>query len=217
MNLRYCFFRVEEFLNGNRVIKQIDDIRKLLNNPFSEQSIADRENRLNKVLRQAVNNVPFYKKNITENININSFPVINKNIIRDQIDNFIVEGLRKEDLFRVVTSGSTGTPFSVYHDITKKERNKSDTIFFGNLAGFKVGMKLYYLKIWNQVNRKSKLTYFKQNIKAIDVTQLSDQKIEHLISEFSENKGEIAFLGYASALESIAEYALRKFPQVKMM
>jgi phenylacetate-CoA ligase len=218
MNFRYWFFRVQEFLNGNRVTKQIEDIRLLLSNPFSEQAISERENRLNKVLSQAVNCVPFYKsKNITGNIVINSFPVINKNIIRDQIDNFIVEGVRREDLLRVVTSGSTGTPFCVYHDITKKQRNKSDAIFFGNLAGFTIGIKLYYLKIWNQVNRKSRFTSLKQNINAIDVTQLSDQKIEKLITEFSENKGEKAFLGYASALESIAACAFRISPQVKFM
>jgi phenylacetate-CoA ligase len=62
------------------------------------------------------------------------------------------------------------------------------------------------LKIWTQVNRKSKFKAWAENIIPIDVTHLSDENIFKLLNNFKSNKRPKAFLGYASSLESICKF-----------
>jgi phenylacetate-CoA ligase len=93
-------------------------------NPESDESKSIITSRQKAILCHSTNRVPFYLKHLTnsKDLSLEDFPIINKNIIRDNIDEFISEGVNKSTLYRVVTSGSTGTPFSVYHD--KKKRKK---------------------------------------------------------------------------------------------
>jgi phenylacetate-CoA ligase len=109
-----------------------------------------------------------------------------------------------------VTSGSTGTPFEVYHDRRKKIRNSADTIVFSKLAGYEIGVKLYFVKIWNLVNQKSKLIAYLQNIKSIDITQISDTRIEYILDEMNKDASPKCILGYASAVESMASFIERR-------
>jgi len=211
INFRYWLFKAKDTCTGNNISDQINDIHKLVTYPFSEESVEIRKVRLDNLLNYALTKVSFYKSQNNINSNqIDCFPVVDKNLIRDHIEDFFSDGINKDNLFRVVTSGSTGTPFSVYHDKVKRLRNTCDTIYFGKLSGFKLGVKLYYLKIWNDVNRKSNFTNWKQNIRPIDVMHLSEHNMERLLYKFSSNSQPKAFLGYSSALESIAELAIRK-------
>lgn len=205
LNFRKIIFKLNDVLKGSHISNHIADIKKIVSNPESEESKLTIISRQKAILFHSAIKVPFYLKHVTNNekVTLEDFPVINKNIIRDNIDEFISEGIDKSSLFRVVTSGSTGTPFSVYHDTKKKQRNSADTIYFGSLAGFEIGTKLNYLKIWTQVNKKSKLKAWAENIVPIDVTQLSDKNISILVDNFNKVSTKQAFLGYASALESI--------------
>jgi phenylacetate-CoA ligase len=208
INFRKILFYINDAIKGSTIKNHINDIRSIVSNPESEKSKNDRLKREKEILEYAINNVSFYRKNVGNKTEVSllEFPVINKNIIRDNIDEFLSEGIDKSSLFRVVTSGSTGTPFSVYHDKKKKERNSADTIYFASLAGFEIGTRLNYLKIWTKVNKKSKLKAWAENIVPIDVTQLSDKNISILIDNFNKVSTKQAFLGYSSALESICRY-----------
>jgi phenylacetate-CoA ligase len=189
-------------------MKEIVDISTIVANPelpVSKEKILLRKEAL---LKHALINVSFYRNNIKASgaVSLSNFPVIDKNIIRDHINEFIAEGRASEKLHKVVTSGSTGTPFFVYQDAKKKLRNTADTIHFSKLAGFELGTQLFYLKIWNSVNRKGKLKSLIENIIPIDVTDLSDKSIQELVRQFTSDNRPKAFLGYASSLESICRY-----------
>lgn len=205
INFRKIFFKINDVLKGSHITNHISDIRSIVSNPESDASKSIRLKREKDILCYSIIRVPYYLKHVEKDkdVNLEDFPVINKNIIRDNIDEFIAEGIDKSSLFRVVTSGSTGTPFSVYHDKKKKQRNSADTIYFASLAGFEIGTRLNYLKIWTQVNKKSKFKAWAENIVPIDVTQLSDKNISILVDNFNKVSSKQAFIGYASALESI--------------
>src|SRR5690606_11182035 len=133
----------------------------------------------------------------------------------DNLDQFLAEGQQVEKLTRAVTSGSTGTPFYIYQDSNKKKRNTADTVYFGRMAGYSIGEKLNYLKIWTKVNRKSNFKSWAENINPIDVTRLSDNEIKSLVAQISKDQSRKAFLGYASALESIVNYLEKHDPKVR--
>jgi len=215
LNSRKLFFYLIDWIKGSNIKTQIKEISFIVTNPEAVESKRIRKVQEMKLLAHASQNVSFYKNivNSQNRISLEKFPIINKNIIRENIDNFIAEGIDKNLLFKVVTSGSTGTPFSVYHDLNKKNRNSADTIFFGKLAGFEIGNQLNYLKIWTVVNKKRRLKALAENIEAIDVTELSDKYIEDLVRRLNTNRKK-SFLGYASALESIAIYMNKCMPDL---
>lgn len=213
MNFRKIIFYINDAIRGGIISKHLEDIDCIVKAPFSITSKSKTEHRKNELFHHAVNNVAFYRNNLADKkLTLDSFPIINKNIIRNSIDEFITDGVDKNSLFRLVTSGSTGTPFSVFQDLKKKSRNTADTIYFGKLAGFEIGIRLNYLKIWTSVNKKTNIQAWLENIEPIDVTQLSDLEIQKLVSKFKKYSTPIAFLGYSSALESICNFLERNEP-----
>lgn len=217
INLRKVIFYLKDSINGGLIAKHIKDLNFILSDIQFEASKNKIDARRRELLQHALKNVPYYKNNMATNkiIVLESFPVINKNIVRDNVKDFISLGYDVKMLSKAVTSGSTGTPFFVYHDANKKARNTADTIYFGEQAGFTIGTNLNYLKIWTKVNKKNKFSALAENILPIDVTQLSDENIEKLVVSINQNKFKKAFLGYASALESIVNYLEKNKPEFR--
>ena len=218
MNFRKFIFYLNDRIRGGVISKHLKDINYILKDPLAVDSQNKIEFKKEKLIQHTIKNVPYYKRNGLEitYVNLDSFPVINKNIIRDNFDDFISDGYEVGKLNRVVTSGSTGTPFGVYHDRVKKARNSADTIHFGTLAGYTIGNQLSYLKVWTKVNRKSGIKAWLENILSIDVTQMSDNEIRKLVLIFKSEKNKKAFLGYSSALESICRYLDKNEPDTRI-
>lgn len=61
-------------------------------------------------------------KNIRVIVVLSDFPVINKLVIKNNAEDFTIVKPKGDKLFKVSTSGSTGTPFSIYQ--TKRKKNK---------------------------------------------------------------------------------------------
>jgi phenylacetate-CoA ligase len=190
INFRKAIFNLKDSINGGSIANHIKDLNFILSDTQSEASKNKIDARRRELLQYALNNVPYYKNKISPSrvVVLESFPVINKNIIRDNVTDFTALGYDIKTLSKAVTSGSTGTPFFVYHDANKKARNTADTIYFGDRAGFTIGTNLYYLKIWTAVNKKNKFSALAENVAPIDVTQLSDENIEKLVVSINQNK-----------------------------
>lgn len=200
--IRNLLFWVVDFFKGSKVAKHYREIKKTVNNYPVTKDIA--EKKLEAILNHSADTTSYYKQ--YKNLGIRDFPVINKNIIRENESLFISSSFDKSNLSRVVTSGSTGTPFCVYHDAGKRLRNTADTIYFAKLAGYELGQRLYYFKIWNDINKKSKLNAWTQNIEACNVLELSDDAIRKLIAKLNSDSSTIGFLGYASAFDAICRF-----------
>jgi len=199
----YAFWTVD-FLKGSPVKKHLRNIERIVNFPENQKEKGQHLKRLSDLLTFASANVPFYAD--TTPTGIKDFPVVNKNIIRNQTKQFLAKDADTKGLFKVVTSGSTGTPFCVYHDKNKKLRNTADTFYFANRAGFSLGEKLIYFKIWTSVNKKSGLASWMQNVEMYDVMDLSDEKIVTMIKTLEKDSSNKGILSYASALEAMCRY-----------
>jgi phenylacetate-CoA ligase len=200
--IRNVLFWTLDFLNRGKVSKHFKAISHVINNYPGSKDIV--EKRLAEILKHASDTTSFYK-NYTGAAFID-YPVIDKNIIRQNESEFISSSFDVKTLSKAVTSGSTGTPFSVYHNINKKLRNTADTIYFAKSAGFELGQKLYYFKVWNGINKKSKFDEWSQNVIACNVFELSDEAIEKILKKVNTDKSNIGFLAYASAFDAICRY-----------
>jgi phenylacetate-CoA ligase len=185
-------------MQGSPLRNDLLDIRNKL-------SSGQHTDKLERLLKHATLTTTFYER-FAGQTSINAFPVIDKNLIRENLNSFISKKATIGELIPVVTSGSTGTPFKVFHNKRKKIRNSADTIYFSGLTGFEVGQKLMYLKIWAKEKMASPFAYWKQNLVPIDVIHLSDQQIEQMIAQMEKRSSVHGILGYVSALELVCRY-----------
>ncbi|WP_344786540.1 CoF synthetase [Postechiella marina] len=153
----------------------------------------------------SIEHITFYK---TYNAakRLEDFPVINKNIINANYNHFISKTPHNEGTRIVSTSGSTGTPLKIIQNKNKILRNTADTIYFSELAGYKVGYKLLFLRHWNPIYRKSKLINWLQNTTPIEVVNMNDNDINNLLKAIEKDKSKKAWLGFPSGFEQICKY-----------
>lgn len=201
--MRNKFFWIIDTLKGGEIANHLDDLNKIVANYKDDRNNLEINKRLNKILNHAINTVPFYKSLHKESIN--EFPIIDKNKIRNNIDSFISNKYSLDDLIPAITSGSTGTPFKVYQDKGKKKRNIADTVYFAEKAGYKIGDKLFYFKIWSNNNKKNILQKNIQNVVPIDVLNL-EEKSEAILKKLNKRQDSgISLLGYVSAFETLCK------------
>jgi phenylacetate-CoA ligase len=192
-------FWLYDRLKGSIVKNHLRDVSEILAGP-DENAKSKIKDRLLSILDHAKDSTAYYA-NLKDSKELQDFPVINKNIIRENYNQFISNNFDREKLKPAVTSGSTGTPFKVLHDRNKVLRNTADTLYFSSRAGYELGQRLYYLKIWNKTNRKSRLSLFMQNIVPVDVTDQSDIFLEDFAEHINNDKAPKSLLGYSSAFE----------------
>ena len=204
MNLRNTLFWCADYLKGSSIKKKLSIIKESFN--YNEMKFDVKklniDLQLQELLDFAVNNTKYYEG---KQPRLHEFAILNKQIIRDNINSFLKIGLDKNTLISQVTSGSTGYPFTVYWGAFKKSQNTADTIFFNELAGYKVGQKLFYSKIWNEINNKSFFRRFAENVVQVDVRNSTPKFWSSLIKELTNLKKPAFILSYASALEELAK------------
>ena len=210
--LRNKVFWWSDYLKGNKITFHYNDIKSILDDYSLPSSKNKSANNLKKLIKHAVSTVSFYKEN--GGMVIEEFPVINKNIIRENINNFKSSEYVGKPFVSMTTSGSTGTPFTVLQDINKKNRNLADTLYFAEKGGYHIGEKLGYLKIWSSSNKKAKKQLVMQNIIPVDVLNLDDDAVKEFLDGILKDKATFNMLGYSSAYDVICDYMDRKnYPQ----
>ncbi|MBL0356313.1 MAG: phenylacetate--CoA ligase family protein [Chitinophagaceae bacterium] len=201
-------FWIQDAMKGSPVRRHYADIAMLLE---SNIDVTDRikQQKLAALLKHATATTPFYQQ-YNGQVTLHHFPVINKTLIRENFEAFSSSAFTKEQQVPTVTSGSTGTPFKVLHHADKKKRNSADTMYFAQRAGYTVGDRLLYMKIWSANNKKARLQGWMQNMVPVDVITFNDAAIEKLLKQMESDDSTFAFLGYSSALELICRYLDKK-------
>jgi len=199
MNFRGYLFKIFQFFAGREILKDY----KRIKDHFSDKK--DNSESLSKLLYHAKSSTNYYSS--FDATSLNSFPVNSKVIIKSNFESFLSVKFRDKRLIRMTTSGSTGTPFTVFQDRQKKIRNYSDTLFFSELGGFNLGNRLLYFKIWAKQKMQSPFRYWLQNIVPVDVLYLNETEIETLLQGLKKKSSQMhSVLGYVSALEQIIRY-----------
>ncbi len=205
------------FDSSGEISAHIAEIKMILegNQPEKNKKINDKI--LQDLLHHALTTTPFYQK-----LNVDSldqFPIINKSIIRESFQLFLSNQFLDKELLLVVTSGSTGTPFKTFQNKAKKIRNYADTSYFASIAGFQIGHRLIYMKIWAKEKMTSPFEYWIRNIVPIDVISLNDHQIDGIVKKMESNSSTYGILGYASTLELLCRYLdkMNKMPKTKVL
>lgn len=211
MNIRSLLFWTYDFLiNRGKVRKNYSDIFAHL---AQETEDASEVLRLNKLLTFAIENVPYYRhlnslhvERGGRKIDLLEFPVVNKAMIKDNIESFVAQGVDKAKLRKVTTSGSTGTPFAVFHDKIKRNRHTADNLFFMHFAGYSMGTPLYYMRVWNKYCRHGRLNDFLSNIHPVEIGNLSEEAISMILSDIEKCRGRKSLLAFASTYEMMCRF-----------
>jgi phenylacetate-CoA ligase len=200
--VRRAGFWIIDFLTGSRVRRHYSDIRNIMENYGDPNVSKNLEGYLRDILTYATENVEFYKQFKTFN-SLRSFPVINKNIIRDNYEAFQSPEFLKAAVEKMHTSGSTGTPFVVRHDMNKRARVYAEMMYFWGKAGYQIGMRYVFFRVWTPLNRKSKLTTWARNLVMVDIRNLDERRIRHLLRSDRRIK---MLIGYVPTLDSLGIY-----------
>lgn len=203
--LRRSAFWFLDALKGREVKKDLDEIRTTLNLNSFEELQKRNQIHLKALLDKAIQNSSYYS-NLKGYTSLEDFPVVDKNIIKDNFEDMLIPSSNKDKLYHIYTSGSTGTPFKVSQNRRKKNRNTADTLFFAEKAGYQLGDKLLYLRLWSKKLRKAKVSAILQNVVQLDVGELQEDHIHTLLLELQKDKTQKGWIGYPSGLEKICDY-----------
>lgn len=194
-----------DFIKGGKIRRHYNEIRQIMENPMRDVAQRARKRNLQEILQHASMTTPHYAKYI-DHQGLSHFPVINKNVVLDNYENFKSQSFKNTTLFKASSSGSTGIPFSIYQDKTKRNRNIADVIYFSAKGGSQVGNRLVYIKLWDHTNIKNKGVMFAQNIMPHNVMASSQEEIADLLSKMEKDPSNKSILGYPSFFEEICKY-----------
>ncbi len=199
MNIRKSAFILLDRIRGGVISKYVRDISfRIANNENNYEALV-------RLLKSATVSVDAYSgyKNITD---LSQFPVVNKNVLREMLDSHLSSKYDKTRLAKTTTSGSTGTPFTIYFNADKIKRHRAALMYWNERAGAPLGKRLYYLRVWNNLNKKSRLSQFIENIIPVEVSHFTKESYETLFKEIANYKGEVAVLGFSSALTELNKH-----------
>ncbi|SDI44327.1 phenylacetate--CoA ligase family protein [Winogradskyella thalassocola] len=205
MNLRRYIFWTIDRLKGSSLRKNYQHTTSILEAKDKNWTKTENSNRLLELLNHATETTSFYRGRSFKSLE--DFPVVNKNMIRDNFDAFFSDKYQKQQCKVASTSGSTGAPFQLYQNKEKVRKIKADILYFSSLSNYELGEFLVFIKIWPKLLPfKLKLNFFAKNFKPWNILNLSDAAIEELIATLNKKRTPISFLGYPTAFEKICNY-----------
>ncbi|NNE76872.1 MAG: phenylacetate--CoA ligase family protein [Pricia sp.] len=204
-NLRHQVFWTLDWLKGGTLRAHYKDIANIMENFNSHKSQTRRKDLLQKILNHATETTDFYSK-FKGYKDLENFPVIDKSVMRDNFNAFQSSTFINKPNKIISTSGSSGAPFKTYQNNEKVLRNRADTIYFQQKAGYKIGYRLYYIRRWLPRYRISSFNCKMRNIEMGDVADFSDSYFEQLIETLSNDTSTKVILSYSSALRDLCQY-----------
>ncbi|MEP1488275.1 MAG: hypothetical protein ABJK28_07585 [Algibacter sp.] len=201
---KYSFWGYD-FLRGGQLKKHYLDVKFILENYGSKESLSLREKYLRDLLEHAVKTSAYYKKTVVSS-KFEDFPVINKNTVLNNFEDFKSSKYVNDANTKVSTNGSTGTPFKLFHNKNKRSRHDADNLYFAEKGGYSLGDRLYLLRAIHKKDFKSLLRFFRQNFKTFGILNYTDADIEKLLNDFKKGSSEKCIVCFASMCEIIVNY-----------
>ena len=200
--LRWAGFWILDGLRGGQTRKYYDRIRYAWK---EGSSVAETEERIQNLIRHAVKTTDFYK-DYPEDIPLEKLPVVNKDTFRQHYDSFLSSTYKDAEDNRIMcTSGSTGTPLRMIQNKDKICHNTAGGIFLGAAAGYYIGMKEAFIRVWVNNVRKSKFRLLQENLIMMDSSRMDDKALAGMLNVIEKKKVK-CLVGYSSALGELSEY-----------
>lgn len=203
-NIRYYAFWTLDFLKGSPFRKHYNEIQTIFNGDNVAEEL--QQKLLSNILEYAIKNTEYYSKHTPESVE--NFPVLTKFDITSNMDSIFSEEYKnkKESLRTMFTSGSTGTPFKIYQDPDKILRHKADLLFFYKIGGYSIGDRVYYMRVWTKLNKKSKMNLFKENYKMLDTSNLDKLGAKSFVEDMTSGRNKKVILAYTSSFVALMEF-----------
>ncbi len=198
-----------DLFNGSSYIKQLRYWRKV--DEFSAEELEVLQNRnLEKLLKYAVEHVPFYQNSVpsTQNLGLQSFPIINKQIIRNKSDDLISKEYEKAKLIPYSSSGSSGVQTTVYMSKQEQSVLRGILTHWWEWSGYQIGKPIVQT---GMATSRSKLKALKDVLfrtNYIYAFSFKDEELKTICDGMNGKRNYFHLVGYASSLNVIAEYAI---------
>lgn len=195
MNIRKLGYGLVSKMKGtpvNEFIKEFELSQE------KKESLASK--RLNHIVDLAKKNTNFYSNYKS----FQDFPIISKQTLRENYEDFLSSKIDKENSITSTTSGSSGRPMTFYLSKNKKYRQNAEVIFYNRWANIDVGDYHAYVRI---TDAKSKLKLFVQNEILMNPKDLTDNWLEEQVN-ILRNKNITGIIGYPSAIAAIAQKSI---------
>ncbi|MDD3218499.1 MAG: AMP-binding protein [Lachnospiraceae bacterium] len=171
------------------------------------------ERRIHTLLEYSKRNSSFYKS-YWEAQELKEFPVMNKgdynNFFQDVMCDGYKDAQKGKNVYALSTSGSTGTPFTVYCDGDKMNRVNMNFISVMELNGFRMGMKRGEFRVWIPgKNTISKWKSFKNNLIMIDISNMGDEAMAGICEKIEKQQIQV-LVCYSSAITALTGYLKKK-------
>lgn len=207
-NFRKLGFWTVDLLRKSPIGNEYKDIvRKMTVKPDSIPAI--QKSQFDRIFTHAVQTTPFYSP-FRKASSLQELPVINKIKILDNYEHFRSSHFHGGNLRKMVTSGSSGIPFSIFQDQVKRRRVLAELIYFSALAGYDVGDRHAFFRVIVPDNDKSKRTLFLQNELMFDVLRQDEQHLEFQRQTLLRARPVRSLIGYVSAIHGLANYIIEK-------
>lgn len=193
------------FLPGNysRYLKEWETYDKM-----SEESLQKlQQERLQKILNFAKTQVPYYASlNIPENARLDHFPVLTKEILRNESKNLISENRNLEKLDKNYSSGSSGVQSFTYMTKNHKSYLRALQTHWWKWGGFSPGESLLQLGISPQRIFVKKLKDLFFRVRYLNAFSLTENSMKSALNAVLK-KSPKHIAGYPSAIYELAKYA----------
>ncbi|MFC3039872.1 phenylacetate--CoA ligase family protein [Virgibacillus xinjiangensis] len=187
-----AFFMVD-IIRNKRITRELEFLEEFYG---SDEKHNKQELCFQNLLNDIRHNAPYYKG---VNKKLEDFPVITKKQIGDNLNNLVSNKYNKENLLKVTTSGSFGTPMIFYRNKSKQLRQIAEVLFFGRDIEYYMGRHHAFIRGVS----KSKLKLFLQNEIHIDPTHLDKESLKNIVSKIRQTR---YIIGFPSVIVSIIEY-----------
>ena len=200
--LRWMGFWMLDKAKGGKIREYYDQIRYAWK---EGSSVKETEKRIQDLIAHAVKTTDFYK-DYPEDISLKDLPVVNKDTFRQQYDRFVSSTYKDAPDNRVMcTSGSTGTPLRMIQNRDKICHNTAGGIFLGAAAGYYIGMKEAFIRVWVNNVKKSKFQLIQENMIMMDSSRMDEQALAEMFHTIEKKKVK-CLVGYSSALGELSDY-----------
>lgn len=210
-SLRKNSYWTLDYLKGSPIGRQLSDVERIMSATEEGENGATTQCQsgyLVDILRYATEHVPYYHAYKNQE-RLEYFPVVNKNVVRDNETQFLSDEFDKSVLTVRETSGSTGMPFAVYQDARKRQRATADTLWFSKQAHYELGSRLYFSRVWDKKTTRTKWQCLCQNWVMHDASSLSDEAIARFLDRLEKDDSTKSVIIFASSLTAIAKYLER--------
>lgn len=210
---------IADLYNSSSYITQLKYWRKV--DSFSEEELETLQKKnLEKLLLYTVKNVPKYKTvNLIGNdpdMWLKKFPILTKEDIRVDLDNLISKKSNKKKLIAYSSSGSSGIQSTVF--MNKKEQSiiRGILTHWWEWTGYNIGAPIIQTGITPNRGFLKSIKDILFNTIYVNAFSHSEKQLEELAVKLKNRSNTFYFAGYASSLNVVSEYFLKKNLNVKL-